>query len=683
MKRYTAVLTLLSTVCLLSLGAYAQPQPLTKPAIADPYLDLAVTYCIHAKTLWHQGDVGGYWGGGINEPDGNGAVRGMCNTMLGYALLAHADKQQWLTKVQRDELTSAGLGRQELVGYVRSNLTFITSHHTSSPKALKPLWGQSWQSPLWLGAAVVAVHLVWEDIPAEQQQALALVAGTEADRLAATPPGDYRPGDTKAEENGWNMLALAGALAMNPHAPAADSWWRALRSYAANTYSMKADQTSSATVGTDRVCDIVRTANLFDDFTLDNHGFFHPDYVQVSGQHLGEAWEILALGDRRFQGDYARRFEPYALHHVADVWKNVMRPLMLPNGEFVFPNGNDWTFHCSMNQAYLAWIATGVGDPVAVLAEQRAIQPALDRRKVSPGGCILGDSNLPWWWEPLLVKRCTSALLLHALRPTPKTGSKTALELEGGITTKLFPVSKVWLHRNANYVVTLAWGKRHMATFTPTGPDLLKHPYTTLPIDDGVLSEGVSSIRELPTTHGVHAVCMQLKDGRAAYAVCMPRSVLWLSPGALGALGVENDKLSGGHRVVACADNKQQFDALTSQPTLALGGTWMSIDKALGFVGLKQGFVYEPAGKFNRRSAAVDRVTPLGSWGLWQMLPGAGADELNALSGYLHADYSAGSAHVQTRDGAQGPLFRFKALLDGRAAKQQKFSPVLEIQAQD
>jgi hypothetical protein len=630
---------------------------------------LAVTYGIYAKSIWHKADVGGYWGGGIAEKDGNGAVRGMCNTMLGYALLAHAWKEQWLTIDQRDRLTSEGLGREQLLGYVRENLTHVCAHHTSAPKALQPTWGQSWQSSLWLGAAVVGAHLVWEDLDPQLREALGQVAASEADRLAAIPPGDYRPGDTKAEENAWNTLALASALSLTPRAAAAPAWWRALRSYAVNTYSQKTDHASSATVGTDRVCDIVRTANLFEDFSLENHGFFHPDYVQVSGQHMGEAWTLLALGDRRHATDYARRFEPYALHHVADVWRAVMRPPLLPNGEFVFPNGNDWTFHCSMNQGYLAWIATGVRDPIAVVAERRAIQPALDRREVSPPGRILGDSNLVWWWEPLLIKRCTGALLLHALRGEPKVSTKLEEELSSATWTLMLPAAKVWLHRNANYVVTLAWGARRMATFTPTGPDFLKHPYTTLPIDDGVIPASTAEVNELATTHSVHAVSFALKDGRTGYLLCMEQSVLWLSPQPLRALGIENDRLSGGKRLLRSGSGERVVNALTSEPKILLSGAWMAVDSLLGMAGLAEGFEYAPAGGFNRRSAAVDRVTPLGQWGAWQMLPQASAEQAQAAAREFSAEYTGKSARIKLRDGAQGKRFGVEAVMDARSLK--------------
>src|SRR5213078_3449747 len=101
-----------------------------------------------------------------------------------------------------------------------------------------------------------------------------------ADRIVAKPPKSYLPGDTGAEENAWDTHAPAVALALDPDNPRASEWMKALKTYAVNVYSTAADKRDDP---------MVSTINIFDDLTLENHGFFHPDYVQVSGQHLGEA----------------------------------------------------------------------------------------------------------------------------------------------------------------------------------------------------------------------------------------------------------------------------------------------------------------------------------------------------------------------------------------------------------
>lgn len=651
-----------------SAGKSASPESVTRPDMSEPYLDLAATYAVYAKkSLWHEAEAGGYWGVvGIGEKNTNGAVRGMANTMLGYAVLARGWSEGWLPPAAREELSSAGLDRNGLLKHVRANLEHIIAHHVAQPNPRQPVWGDHWQSPLWLSAAGFSVLLLWEDLPPELRSGIMRVARHEADRVAAIPPHDYKPGNTAAEENAWDQLAPALAMALEPDHPNAAAWWKALRAYAVNTYSVPADRTSTATVGTDPVREIVTTANAFDDFTLDNHGFFHPDYVQVSGQHLGEAWLLLALGDRIHGTRQAEKFEPYSLHHVKDVWENVTSRLLLPHGEFAFPSGNDWTYHCSMNQSYLAFIATALQDPLALLAEKRAVRQAQLRRKVSPPGRILGDSNLEWWWEPLLIKRCSTALLHHMLRPAPTITSSTEELLDRGTWTAYFPDSHVWLHRNGHYFVSVSWGKRRMGVIYPFASDPLEKPYMTLPIDDGILPDQVRRLAEMSDT----AAVLEMKDGRRCGVVCLPNSVLWVSPVALRPVGIENDTVTGPERTVSATTGSVSVPALVPHPPFPLPGEWLNVDDSFGHISVAGGFSYVPAGGLNRRSAAIDRLVPSGKRGIWQMIPNAGTSETQRLARDFSVTDREGTLAVVLRDGSAGQRYQVRASLERPAGRE-------------
>src|SRR6266496_2447911 len=123
--------------------------------------DLITTYSIYAKSIWHSSTPGGYWGDGVDpKANQNGAVRGTCSTMLGYAMLAHAIETKQLDREQMHALEAAGLDRTMIVKYIRNNLRYVLAHHVASPNAVEPTWGQSWQSPLWLSSAGVASLLV-------------------------------------------------------------------------------------------------------------------------------------------------------------------------------------------------------------------------------------------------------------------------------------------------------------------------------------------------------------------------------------------------------------------------------------------------------------------------------------------------------------------------------------------
>jgi hypothetical protein len=660
MNNLAAILLLLCASCQLPKSTNRAPeksaQTTPKPALADPYLDLIVTYTIYAKTLWHEADAGGYWGPGIADRESNGGVRGMSNTALGYALVIHAMDENWLPGQLLARLDAAELDRAALLDCVKKNLIHLAAHHVSAQPPLEPKWGLSWQSSLWTGAWGPAALLVWNDLPKELQQDLIRVAAAEADRVASKPPKDAKPGDTGAEENAWDTHAPAIALALSPDHPHAPRWLRAAQIYAANTYSTKADHISTAALGPDRVRDIVKTANLFDDFTLENHGFFHPAYLQVSGELLGEAWLYLQMGDRLHGTHLAPKLKPYALHHAKDVWENVEKLLLLPSGELTYPCGNDWTFNSSITPSYLAYIATALNDPAAYRAAAALPQQAIHHREHSPPDRILGDTNLEWWWEPILIQRCSTALLQFAMRPNP-IESPTTAAIPIASATKLFPDSKVWIDRNATYFTSLAWGKRKMATFTPMDGN-----YLTLPIDPGILPNDVDRLIEQFETSDAHGIVLESPDRRRSVAVCFPHSVLWLSAGALQPLGLENDPLSGP-RTLYFNDTHRLLPTLEPVPPFQIAASSVNIDNKLALVTTSDGFKYTHAGEFNRKSAAIDRIIPLSTWGAWQMTPNVKSDQTWRLDHAFNAKFDGRTATVTVQDGPAGRRYRVRALL--------------------
>jgi hypothetical protein len=355
------------------------------------YLPFFVTYASYPQGIWHEVDGGraGYWGDG--GAPANGGIRGTSNVTLTMAMLVHAYDEGWLGASHPETLAGAGLRRDVCLKRVsRSWVNLAQSHVTGDGHcaAEGKSWGRAWQSPLRVGASGLAAFIVWDDLDEEALRGVERVVVDEADQKIGVEPRDASPGNTAAEENGWDTHAPAIAVALFPDHPNVPRWLRAAQVLAANTHSVAADHQSDARLGEDRVGDVVTTTNLADDFTLDNHGFFHPACLKVSDQELGEAWAMLAWGDRRHGTSFAPQFRPCALHHVADAWSRVLRPLLLPEGEFAYPSGQDWAVHSSTDQSYFAFVATALGDRTAALAERRGLMAARRRMNASSDGRI-------------------------------------------------------------------------------------------------------------------------------------------------------------------------------------------------------------------------------------------------------------------------------------------------------
>src|ERR1039457_4269945 len=77
---------------------------------------------------------------------------------------------------------------------------------------------------MWTATLTFGARLIWDDLDTELQQGVERVVASEADRFLKNKPPTGRFGDTKAEENGWDMTCLAVADSMFPNHPHAAAW---------------------------------------------------------------------------------------------------------------------------------------------------------------------------------------------------------------------------------------------------------------------------------------------------------------------------------------------------------------------------------------------------------------------------------------------------------------------------
>lgn len=642
------------------------------PGQVHEYLPFFVTYGCYSEGIWHdvEGGGAGYWGDGL--AGGNGGIRGTSNVTLMMAMLVHAYDEGWLHDSHRQALARAGLRRDVCMERISKSWRYLAQSHVTAEgrcAADGKSWGRSWQSPLWVGASGLAALMVWDQLDDEVRGGVRCVIVDEADRKIDVEPRDASPGNTAAEENGWDTHAPAIAVALFPEHANVSQWLRAAQVLAANTHSVAADHDSDARLGEDRVGDVVTTTNLADDFTLDNHGFFHPSYLKVSGQELGEAWAMLAWGDRRHGTSFAPRFRPYALHHVADAWCRVMRPLLLPEGEFAYPSGQDWAVHISTIQSYFAFVATALGDRTAALAERRGFLAARRRMAASTDGRILGATNFEWWWDPIFVKRATTAMLQFILSPEPAPEPAPDGTLREVTESFFFPAAGIVVHRTPLYFASVSTRGRPTGLMIPLGERHLEHPYVTTPRVGSILPPGtIESLTQHDHARG-RAVMMLYADGSRAAMVGLERVVLWLAAGTLNPLAIQNDNTIGPGRRVHSIEGSRDVPALEPMEPFSTSGTWLNVDDQIGLV-TEAGFRYVPAGRYTRRSAAEDLVTPKSGPACTALLAGPrlSAGETKRLAREFSIRRVGHVHEVRFRDGPDGPLVCVKVDL-GRLVK--------------
>ena len=633
------------------------PQDRCPPRIAT-YLPFFVSYARHAESLWHAHSDGGYWGDG--RADGNGGVRGCSNLTLAYAMLVHAEDRGWLTVAQTETLAGLDLDRSARLARVRAAWRYLASSHRSGSGACADgeQWGRSWQSSLWVGASGLAALLVWNELDAPLRAQIERVVVDEADRKIDAQPRDASPGNTAAEENGWDTHAPAIAVALFPDHPHAGAWLRAAQVFAANTLSVAADRDSDAMLGDDRVRDIVTTANLFDDFTLDNHGFFHPSYLKVSVQELGEALLMLALGDQRHGTANAARLRPYALHHVADAWQ-VMKRLLLPDGEYAFPSGSDWALHLPSSSSYLAFVTTALGDPLAALAERRAFTAAQVQQRASSDGRFLGGTNFEWWWEPIVLKRFATAVLQFELCPDA-VEPVVDRDAWNDTTTWWSEPTRVFVHRTPLYFASVSIRKQPTGLVIPLGPRHLDHPFLTTPRLDSLLPAGAVASHARHDHELGSAFVMRYESGVSAAVIALRNTVMFVADDAIGALGIQNDPVvTELGRSLRWASGTKVVPPLSAMDEFSVPGPWLCIDGELGLIAAG-GFRYRPAGEYTRRSAAEDLVAVTQEDGHTGLLvaPRCNAEETAGLAAAFSVEQVGQHLELRCQDGVDGAKVR-------------------------
>jgi hypothetical protein len=227
-----------------------------------------------------------------------------------------------------------GIRRAQLVDFARWHIRSLACQHgANSPGG----WGNSFQSALWATVTGQAAWLLWSDLTAGERALVASMVAAEADAVVKRGPLYFRdragkestPGDSRADENSWNLLAPALALAMMPDDARAAQWRASLASIAIASFARPSDLRSSAVVNGVTLGKSLPGTNANEDGTVTNHGIVNPDYTQ-NVQHLWWAASLLRSG---------RQVVPAALFLNADIVYRALAVVAFPSPPYAAPGG--------------------------------------------------------------------------------------------------------------------------------------------------------------------------------------------------------------------------------------------------------------------------------------------------------------------------------------------------------
>jgi hypothetical protein len=486
--------------------------------------------------------------------------------------------------------------------------------------------GKAWQSSYWTGSFAFGAWLIWDQLEPALQQDVQRVAAAQDDLMAEGNPPTGLWADTKAEENGWCVPCLVLGELMFPSNPHAAAWHETARKYMMNTLCTEADLHDTNLVDGRAVNQWVLGANLQPDFTLENHGIFHPSYVGCSSYFLTQA--ALYYG-------YANRPIPKAAnHHLMDTWR-MFRTIILPWGETADPQGMDWELHGLPFISLYGALSTRDKDPFAARMEQMTLQYLRSWQIMCKGSLALPGSPFGITRHAINAELTSYGFLAHKIfgpDANPLTAAEANAQEQG---VRDYPYVDFVAHRTEKKFASFSWKNRIMGLLMPI-EDHGDNPEFIVPIANGLIGSFdlaprdkakptlVERSRESRADGFETSGTVLLNGGRLKQTLRMisvgnqtliyqDRVTALTNVTVLAErgvpLGIENDELTGGERTLSCQDGKTVFDWKQPRQPVSFSGLWANVDGRLGVIAISgAGITYTQAAKYSPGIAVYSDV---------------------------------------------------------------------------
>lgn len=602
--RYLAGAILPPVFLLLTVAARAgdlyRIHHLSEQEVVQTYVLMLQDSCRFASNDWKVvpfDPAAGYWGDGVSG--GNAGIRTIVSMALACAAL-----------VKYDDALPGG-ERQAYLAQAMGGLRFVTATHITGPQKCTDgrHWGatekpgpQNWQSGMWTGTLGATALLLWDRMDPALQKEVERVIAWEDDILTKGNPPTGLWLDTKAEENGWNVPPLVLGEVLFPKNPHAAAWHEKAEEYMMNTLCTSNDLRDTTVVDGKPVNQWVRGANLQPDFTLENHNIFHPSYVGCSSYFLTEAALFYT---------YAGRPVPEAAsHHLLDTWR-MFQAVILPWGESAYPQGMDWELHGLPFFNLFAALATQRQDLVAARLENINLQYFRAWQVMRHGDFSIPGSRFGMTRHAINAEQASYGLMAHKVFGPAARGlmSSQYEKREDGVLEH--PYVDFIAQRTPEKFVSFSWKNKIMGQIIPLGDDHEDNPDFTVPIPNGLVGSfdlagkggGKMTVVEhfwKKIDHGFETTgAVLLNGGRLKQTMCITsvgsRAVVYQDHviamtdvtvrGERGVpVGIENDEITGGQRVLTDAEGQTILDWKKPQKSIALRGSWGNVDGRLAVV---------------------------------------------------------------------------------------------------
>ena len=364
----------------------------------------------------------------------------------------------------------SGVTWNDLESMAMKSLVFAYSTHKANKLKVcsgGDYWGSTstsdhvWESSLWAMSVAYSAFFQWDKLSEAQRGYIYNLLKAECNyELYRSIPTGY-VGDTKAEENGWEVDVLAAALGLFPDDELAPQWFERMREFAINCYSHEDDAKNNTVVDPDynskTVAQLYKGQNLYSDYTLQNHNMFHTSYQNVVMQELGEAALALKMFQMGVKGE--EKWKSNALmHNNQEVMDEVMNWLATSDGELAMPNGNDWSLFLFDQITSYSTQACFQRDANALLLENLAYKNIKARQTTTTDGSWLLRADVGARRMGVEAHRVMMTWLMHNVMPTAEMQAPTWEEFQKKFSkTKYFPTQNIVRSMTKDRFTCFSW----------------------------------------------------------------------------------------------------------------------------------------------------------------------------------------------------------------------------------
>ena len=369
-----------------------------------------------------------------------------------------------------------------------TSLTYAYSTHVAVKQlscSNNEYWGnnksnEQWQASLWAMSVAYTAFFLWDDLTPKMRHNIEYMLFAECNHIISKPITTKFEKNTYAEENGWDVDVLAATIGLFPNNPKASSYFNFMRKLAVNVLSNTADLKNKNVIDPNidksTPANFFVGANLFSDYTLQNHSFFHPGYQHVAIQELGEAALALSMFQKKIIGQ--EKFRTDALfHNCQTVQDSVLNYLALPDGELAMPNGNDWSLFLFDQITTYSTLACFLRNSDALMLETQALKNIIARQSTTGNGEWLLNPDVAQRRMAVQAHRVMMTYLMHELNSTAQLSPTPWDDFNSRYyKAKLFPCQNV-VRASSPYrymIFSMTPSGNNSGYFVPNLPDRSK-----------------------------------------------------------------------------------------------------------------------------------------------------------------------------------------------------------------